>query len=174
MRRAIALIGLMILVAAGAFAFGGGGFFQGTHVPLSEYSNSEVMGQVSGGFGYGVDRGGSRYGGFGMVIEEIGDEEFLGGFGGLISGRQFRTGPVTVSLNLWSGVGYVAPGLVEIPGQVGFLLEANAEAGVKLLPWMQVALYGGMQAIGGFDPHRIFTDSIYTPVAGIRFTWGSF
>jgi hypothetical protein len=109
-----------------------------------------------------------------MVLVDGEIDEFLGGFGGVISGRQMRTGPITLSLNVWSGIGYASPELLQAPGGVAFLAEANGEVGFAMLPWLQISLYGGYQAIGTFDPAAMFASTRYAPVVGGRVSWGSF
>ncbi len=173
MKRYIIAIGL-VLVASLVFADGGGGFFRGRYFYVPEYSNVETEATVSGGFGYGAQRRGSRYGGFGLSINDAETDRMIGAFGGFISGNQIRTGPVTLSLNLWSGLGYVNPDFVESEVGVGYFAEANAEAGFAFVPWFQVSFYAGMQAIGSFDPAAFLSSARYSPVMGTRFTWGGF
>ncbi|MEE8440736.1 MAG: hypothetical protein V3S41_03375 [Spirochaetia bacterium] len=173
--KKMTLTGLMLVaVVIVASAYGGGGFFQATQMAFSGYTNMDSVAEVEGGYGYGVSRGGRRYGGFGMVVSEAETQEFLGGFGGVISGRQMRTGPFTLSLNIWSGVGYASQDLIQAPAGVAFLAEANAEAGFAVLPWLQISVYGGYQAIGPFDPSAVFANTKYVPVIGARVSWGSF
>ena len=173
MKRAIVLI-TMVLVAATAFADGGGGFFRGNYFYVPSYSNIGREAEIVGGYGYGAERRGSRYGGFGLAINDTDTEETIAAFGGFISGNQVRTGPVTLSLNLWSGIGWVNPAVVDSSVGVGYMLEANAEAGFAFVPWFQVAFYAGMQAIGPFDPAAIISSARYSPVLGTRFVWGGF
>jgi hypothetical protein len=164
----------MCAVVFAASAYGGGGFFQASQVAIPGYSNVPALAEVHGGYGYGASRGGSRYGGFGLAVEDAGSDKLIGAFGGVISGHQVRTGPFTLSVNVWSGIGYVNPDIVLVPGAVGFFAEATGEAGFAILPWMQLSVYAGYQAIGPFDPSMLFTNTLYTPVIGSRLTWGSF
>lgn len=173
--KKMALAGIMLVaVVVVASAYGGGGFFQGTQMALPGYTNMDSDAEVQGGYGYGASRGGRRYGGFGLAISDPATDEFLGAFGGVISGRQTRIGPVTLSLNIWSGVGYASSELIQAPAGVAFLAEANAEAGFAVLPWLQISVYGGYQAIGSFDPSDMFANTKYAPVMGGRVTWGGF
>jgi hypothetical protein len=174
MKRTAILITLVAIVAGAAFAYGGGGFFQGSFAPVPEYTNVGVDAEIVGGFGYGASRRGARYGGFGLAVHDSTNDELLGAFGGVISGNQLRAGPLTLSLNLWSGIGYVNPKVVGSSVGVGYLVEADAEAGFALLPWFQVSVYAGMQAIGSFDPSALISSARYTPVLGSRLTWGHF
>ena len=173
--KKMVLTGIMLVaVVVVASAYGGGGFFQGTQMAIPGYTNMNSAAEVQGGYGYGASRGGRRYGGFGLAISDQATDEFLGGFGGVITGRQMRTGPFTLSLNIWSGVGYASSEFLQAPAGVAFLAEANAEAGFAVLPWLQISVYGGYQAIGSFDPSSMFANTKYAPVAGGRVTWGGF
>ncbi|MFW5777249.1 MAG: hypothetical protein ACOCZB_08190 [Spirochaetota bacterium] len=174
MKRTILVMGLVIAFAGGAFAYGGGGFFQGSYIAVPDYTNIDRGAEVVGGYGYGTDRDGARHGGFGLAIHDSSNDELLGGFGGVISGSQLRAGPLTVSLNLWSGIGFVNPELVRTRSAFGYFIEADAEAGFAILPWFQLSVYAGMQAIGSFEPASIISSARYTPVVGSRFTWGGF
>lgn len=174
MKRSILITGLIVLVAGFGFAYGGGGFFQGNYFSVPDYTNMNRDAEIVGGFGYGSSRDGSRHGGFGLAIHDAESEELIGAFGGVISGSQLRTGPLTLSLNLWTGVGFVNPDVVNSPVGFGYFIEADAEAGFAILPWFQVGLYAGMQAIGSVDPSNLISSARYTPVVGSRFTWGRF
>jgi len=173
--KKVALTGIMLVaVVVAASAYGGGGFFQGTQIAIPGYTNVDVAADVQGGYGYGVSKSGRRHGGFGMYVSDAETDEFLGGFGGVISGWQMRTGPLTLGLNIWSGVGYASTELISAPAGLAFLAEANAEAGFAVLPWLQISVYGGYQAIGRFDPSTMFANTRYVPVIGGRVTWGGF
>jgi len=179
MIKKIAVAGIMmVVVVAMASAYGGGGAYQGTQVPIPGYSNIDTVAAMQGGYGYGASRSGSRYGGFGVSITNEETGEFMGAFGGVITGRQIRTGPFTLSANVWSGVGYATAELVPVtaslPGAVAFLAEATVEAGLAVLPWLQISAYGGYQAIGTFDMSAMFSNTRYTPIVGTRVTWGGF
>ena len=166
---------LLVVCAALATAYGGGGYFTGHYFPVRDFTNTEIEAEVSGGYGYGVSHDGSRYGGFGMVIQSSAHPDgVIGAFGGVITGHQFRGWPFTLSANLWTGVGYVNPAYVAGSEGVGFLAEVNVEAGMRILPWFQLGLYAGLQVIGGFDLPSILDTALYTPVVGARFSWGSF
>lgn len=173
MKRATLLAAALLISTATAFAGGGGGTFVGRLLPYPELRNQDVMTSVSGGFGYGVSRDGSRVGGFGLAIEDERNEEFYGAFGGLMSGQEVKLGPVIASINLWSGVGYLAPRSIG-SGSIGYYAELSGEIGALLLPWMQTSVYGGMQITGSFSRFAWFERAAYAPVAGIRFAWGSF
>lgn len=174
MKRMIVILVATLVAAGSAFAYGAGGFFQGSYLPIAQYSNVDGDAEVTGGFGYGADSRGTRYGGFGMAIHDTGSGELIGGFGGVISGSQLRTGPLTLSLSLWSGLGYVSPRVVDSSVGFGYLIEADLEAGFALLPWFQVSVYAGMQAVGSLDPSALISSARYSPVVGSRLSWGSF
>ena len=174
MKRLTGIVVMVVLAAGSVSAYGGGGFFQGHYVFVPEYSNVELEAEVAGGYGYGADRDGSRHGGFGLVVHDTGADALIGAFGGVISGSQLRAGPLTLSLNLWSGIGFVNPEIVAGSPGVGYFLEADAEAGFALLPWLQFSVYGGMQALGSFDARTLISGARYSPVVGSRLTWGGF
>jgi hypothetical protein len=174
MRRFLVAIALVTLIGLSAFAYGGGGVFSSEQVVIEPYNNIGLQLETHGGYGYGVDRRGIRTGGFGMVVYSDDQHELAGAFGGFITGAQQRIGPFTASINLWSGVGYINPVMIDIPGYAGFIAEANAEVGFAPLPWFQLSLYAGMQAFGGFDIADILTQVRYSPVIGSRVTWGGF
>lgn len=174
MKRLLILIGMTAIVAGAVFAYGGGGFFQGSYFGIPDWTNIDREAEIVGGFGYGAGRDGERHGGFGLGIHDADSDELIGGFGGVISGSQLRAGPLTLSLNLWTGVGYVNPELTDANTGFGYFIEADADAGFAILPWFQLSVYAGMQAIGSFEPSAIVSSARYTPVVGSRFTWGSF
>ncbi|MFP4550469.1 MAG: hypothetical protein ACLFNT_06665 [Spirochaetales bacterium] len=173
MKRFVLILSILLIGSALAFAGGGGGVFEGRMLPYRGWASTDLDATVGGGFGYGIARDGSRIGGFGLVVNDEFDEELYGAFGGLISGRQYKMGPIVGSVNLWTGVGYVSPRLFD-GNTVGYVGELNAELGVLLVPWMQIAVYGGMQGMGSFYSEKWFSDFTYSPVAGIRAVWGSF
>ncbi len=173
-KRTLFAVMMVAATAASVFAYGGGGFFQGNLLPYQELTSHGVVAETRGGFGYGVNRCGVRHGGFGIVIRNSADNELIGAFGGIISGRQVRVRPITLSANLWTGIGFIGTPVASRHSGFGYFAEATGEAGVALLPWMQVALYGGMQAMGRLDPVSIVESTMYSPVAGMRFVFGRF
>ena len=174
-KRTILTAVMAVAVAVSTvYAYGGGGFFHGSLVPYDELTSHGVVAETRGGFGYGVNRCGVRHGGFGIVVRDEAGDTLLGAFGGIITGRQIRMRPFTMSANLWTGIGFVGAPVAGPRSGFGYFAEATAEAGVALLPWMQVALYGGMQAMGSLDPVSIVESTMYSPVAGMRFVFGRF
>jgi hypothetical protein len=123
------------------------------------------------GFGYGVDGGGTRFGGFGMAL--LGPVSGTwGGVGGILTGYELRAGPIEIALNLLGGPGGLAF------GRGGYFIlfgQADLEVGLTLLPWMQVVVYGGFQAWGNLIPGFPLREAtLTTPVYGIRVAWGGF
>jgi hypothetical protein len=173
MKRILLSVTILLTISFGAFAYSGGGTFEGRFYPYPRLSNTSVPASISGGFGYGTGRAGSRTGGFGLIITDSYTEEFYGAFGGLISGQQLRLGPVTGSINAWTGVGYLSPRFGTDSG-VAFYGELTGEVGVALISWMQASVYAGMNAVGTFEELLEFHRSTYSPVLGLRFTWGRF
>ena len=174
MKRLIVAVVFLALSGIAAFAYGGGGVFSGEQVMVEPYNNIGFPLETHGGYGYGVDRRGIRTGGFGMVVFSEDYDALAGAFGGFVTGAQQRIGPFTASINLWTGFGYINSAMIEIPGYAGFIAEANGEVGFALLPWLQLSIYAGMQALGGFDMTDLLTQVRYAPVIGSRVTWGSF
>jgi hypothetical protein len=156
------------------FAHGGGGVFSGEQIIIDGYNNMPVRLETSGGYGYGAGRSGTRTGGFGMVLHADDYGHVAGAFGGFITGKQYSIGPFMFSGNLWTGVGYVNPAVLDVPGSVGFIGEATVEAGFAPISWFQIGIYAGMQAIGVLDGFESFNSARYAPIAGTRVTWGSF
>jgi hypothetical protein len=173
-RRFLVAAVLVVCVTLSAAAYGGGGIFQAEHFVLPGYTNAPGPAEVHGGYGYGASRGGRRYGGFGLVIKDQETGGFAAGFGGVMTGRQLRRGPFTVSANLYSGIGHANADLLQSSSPVAFFAEANAEAGLAILPWLQISVYGGYQAVGPMDLSTMFPGAIYAPVFGTRVTWGNF
>jgi hypothetical protein len=174
MKRVVVVLLLLGAIGGSAFAYGAGGFFSGEYLPADGYTNIGRQFETHGGFGYGAGRDGIRHGGFGLVItgDEFGD--VAGAFGGLFTGAQYATGPFTLSINLWTGAGYINPEMFPIQDYVGYIAEGTLEAGFAPLPWFQMSAYVGMQALGSFDAAALFSDICYTPVVGTRLSWGSF
>lgn len=160
------LIILILLTSSGiCFATAGGGIFYGDYFYDSDFSSSDLKGAgVFGGYGYGSDKDGVRSGGFGIVMDDESDD-FYGAFGGVITGQEAKVGPIIVAANLWAGLG---------GSNMGFsgFGEVNGEVGFPIFSWFQVVAYCGVQYIA---PIKGFFDSgMYSPVAGVRFVWGSF
>jgi len=172
-KRTVIVVLMVILAATSVFAYGGGGVFQASQFAIPGYTNMGQTADISGGYGYGASRGGRRYGGFGLVMTDAATGEFLGGFGGVLTGQQLRTGPFTLSANIYSGIGHASESL--LPGTpVAFFAEISGEAGFAVLPWLQISVYGGYHAVGPLDATMIFETTRYAPVIGSRVTWGSF
>ncbi|MFW5801562.1 MAG: hypothetical protein ACOCVC_05990 [Spirochaeta sp.] len=172
-----------LLMSSAVFGLGGGGIYWGesTIVPRSiidaDLRNTDAQFTYTGGYGYGVDSYGQRTGGFGVIISssESSPEELFGAFGGGITGTQMRMGPVTASLNLMMGIGGFGGSMVPRGGGLSILGEANAEIGVRVLGFMQVSLFAGLQGISRVGmPQRMYDSFVYAPVVGTRLTWGSF
>ena len=177
-----AAIAITALAAAGAWAHGGGGAggvtygFQYLDLDPVWYSQ-DVRENTVGGFGYGVNRHGQRFGGFGLAF--FSDDPsivFDGGVGGLINGQQISIGPLTGAVVAWTGVGALH---TDAPGMAGswitLFLEADVEIGWALTPWLQVTGYGGVQVLTNLTPDDPFQGMLfYTPTVGVRIAWGSF
>jgi hypothetical protein len=174
MRRAIVLFVLTVIATSTAWAYGGGGAFWGRTLPFGRWTNTDLTFDYSGGYGYGVTDGGHRIGGFGVGVTAE-DGTAVGGFGGIMNGQQVRLGALTASLNTWLGVGGLSLPSGAPLEFFGYFAELSGELGLAVLPWLQVSAYLGMQAMGNLIPgDPIVDNSIYSPVSGIRLTWGSF
>ncbi len=179
-RIRIGIIAAALLAAlplASAFARGAGGVTGGYQYFDPAVASGDFLERFVGGFGYGVDRDGRRFGGFGLgFYSETDPERFAGGVGGIITGQEVRLGNVTLAATLWAGVGGMSsPAFGMEPGYMIGFAELDLEAGVAIFRWFQVSVYGGMQVMGNLTPGRPFTDALYySPVIGIRTAWGSF
>ena len=166
---AVVLLALLPACIAGAGGAGGVGF--GAQYFSPSISSSSLGMAYIAGFGYGVDEGGSRIGGFGMALfSALGRS--AGGVGGMLVGHEWRGGPVVFAFNLLGGVGGAAS------GGGGYMLlfgQADLELGAAVLPWMQVVLYAGYQAWGNLIPGIPFVSArLFSPVVGVRVSWGGF
>jgi hypothetical protein len=173
---------IITLFSAPLMAKGGGGTLWGTNTDWIGGENLGVsnMGMTfTGGFGYGVARGGAKIGGFGMAVHNsedsvTGDPYIAGGFGGAMLGSYGSAGRVSVAANLWLGVGGFS---IQNTGDFfGGFGQADIEVGFAVLKWFQISGYAGYAAILPLiaSPSALFASAKYTPVIGIRLTWGSF
>lgn len=174
----LAVLVVLALPLSFAFAGGAGGVTWSDQRYVPGLSNSTVTSSEIGGFGYGVNAGGLRTGGFGYAIySPPGTQSLAGGVGGVIIGQEGRTGPLTLATNLWTGLGGISATFSGT--QTGhFILfgEANIELGIAVTPWMQLSAYAGMQGIADVDPQTGVGTQLasYWPVVGMRLSWGSF
>ena len=120
----------------------------------------------AGGFGYGVLRDGTVVGGWGMGGAS---GERKAGFGGTMEGWQHRFGPLVALLTTKVGFGGVTG-----PNESAFALMGAAEVqvGVLVLPWFNVGLKAGAEATAGFYPSG--TEVGWTPLVGLRLSWGAY
>jgi hypothetical protein len=203
-KNAVALVLLMglLLVPSLAFARGGGGLeyfvnmgsdiLGGVTLPdafMTDYVSGTIMG-VSG-YGYGINRGGWKIGGFGTFFytAPLGLDipaydtrviSAVGGIGGVISGGHGRLGPFTFALNTRLGAGGMGIELFWPGGLDGwnywsgsFLLygSADVEVGIVFVPAMMVSVYAGVQ---GIVPIPYVVAACAVPSMGLRITWGAF
>ncbi len=176
-RISVLVVAIVLVLGGGTvFALGGGGMTYGMHAFIPPYSNLNLQAAYFGGFGYGVTASGLRIGGFGCAVLDTSPYlTYAGGFGGILTGRQLTSGPLSLALNLWTGLGGVGTSFASPRGFFGLLAEADVELGVAIVPWMQWVVYGGYQAVANLIPGLPIVDALsYTPVAGIRLVWGSF
>jgi len=174
-KRVVSAI-FFLIAAASLWAEGGGGVFWGRQRYHSEFANRDIAFCYSGGYGYGVKSGGTRVGGFGMGIhDESNAADLTGGVGGIITGQQAALGPIMLSMNALLGVGGIRADFGQPASYFAYFGELDAELGVRVVEWMQISLYGGMTLFGNLAPGDPVTDSVvYSPVVGMRLTWGSF
>ena len=173
---------IAVLAASGAWAGGGGGAGGVTHgfqyLSLDNCLTSvNVQESTVGGFGYGVNRRGERFGGFGLAFFSADPSvQFEGGVGGLINGQQFSIGPLTAAAVAWTGIGCLTTNVAGIAGTwFTLFIEADVEVGWALTPWLQATCYGGMQVMTNLEPEHPFEGMLfYTPTVGVRIAWGSF
>ncbi len=173
------VIGLMAACTrCHALQGGAGGITLGFQRYDPDLANQDMGCVLIGGFGYGVSSEGVRFGGFGMAAlggeGESSPSDLNCGIGGFITGWEFRAGPFVIAVNLWTGLGGAAYGASD-PG--GFMIafgELSAELGLVLTRCMRLVGYMGLQGMGNLVPGRPFHElELYTPVTGIRLSWGS-
>ncbi|GAB6089518.1 hypothetical protein [Spirochaeta dissipatitropha] len=183
MKKLTACIIIGLCIPAFTFGLGGGGIFWGESHVIPNYlfdgelQNTSAEFTYRGGYGYGVNRYGQRNGGFGMIISSVDTSaaSIHGVFGGGMTGGQLRLGLLTLSANMYAGIGHLGGPLLGNRSGFAVLGEVNAEAGVRITSWMQVSVYGGMQGMSRFGaPSRVANTAVYSPVIGTRLTWGSF
>jgi hypothetical protein len=170
-RSTIFALALFLLVPAGiALAGGAGGVGWGAQYYDSGLTSTDLSLTYITGYGYGVGWDGTRVGGFGMALISA-DGAGAGGVGGMVIGHEWKGGPLTAALMLFGGVG--GGGFLGNGYMIGFG-EGDFELGVRLVPWMQVTGYIGYQAWGNLIPGYPLIHRFYSPVAGIRVTWGAY
>ena len=177
MKKFMSLIVFIVPLVTAAADNGGGGIISGTHLNYGQFANYELKATYFGGFGYGASDRGTRVGGFGVTILDNSDEHLLiGGFGGTIVGQEFTAHPVTVAATSWTGLGGIAADLQGgRGGYFAFMEEISFEAGIAVVPWMQIVMYAGFQIIGSILPGFMFNEAFsYTPTFGLRIAFGSF
>ena len=188
--KKLILISIFVLIAGSLFAFGGGGggiFFgyQTSNYPFLEESvqkdipNNGLGLSYFGGFGWGADRDGIISGGFGMSVMDIDkDTGITGGFGGVINGLQILTWPVHLSLMSYTGFGGIYTGENENNPDSGFFVlseEIDVEVGIPIFKWFMPSIFAGYQVSGNVIPGKMFSSYLsYSPVMGVRISWGSF
>jgi hypothetical protein len=169
-RLAIAF-GVLLAAAPLAMAGGAGGIGFAMQAARLGLSNADPGMSSIMGYGYGVMGDGERIGGFGSALLSL-NSGSAGGVGGMMIGQELRAGPFVVAVTLWGGVGGAAW------NDEGYMLafgEADAEIGLRLLPWAQITFYAGYQVWGNVVPGVPMSSVyIYSPVMGIRLGWGSF
>ncbi len=178
MKRITTLLVLAAFLPLAAYAQGGaGGVTVGTQIFNPAAANYDLGLFTMGGFGYGVTAAGQRIGGFGQAFINISpDRSTAGGVGGILVGQELRAGPAILGATLLAGLGGMGSSF--FPPYRGYFIgfgELTLDAGLTLTPWMLLSVYGGMQVAANFIPGRPFSDALfYSPVAGVRISWGSF
>jgi len=177
MKATIITLVMAVLPACLGFAGGAGGTFYGMPYFDQDFSNYDIPVQSVGGFGYGVNNSGLRTGGFGMgFFGGSADGGLAGGVGGFMSGQEIRFGPVTIAVNLLTGLGGLGANLADARG--GYMVafgQLDAECGFAVSPWMQISAYGGIMGMGNLLPGYPMQSLLYyTPIVGVRVAWGSF
>lgn len=186
MAKKICLLGIVLLLSyTAAFADGGGGVFYGqqvTQYPFFENYDitNNTMGLIYyGGFGYGIDEEEIIKGGFGMTIyDPTWQSGIVGGFGGVIAGLRILKLPINISVISYTGFGGLYSGKHKETPNSGFFAiseEINLEIGVPIFKWFMPVIYAGYQIQGNVLPGRLFESFLsYTPVLGVKMTWGIF
>jgi hypothetical protein len=85
-----------------------------------------------------------------------------------------QSGHFVAAVNLWTGFGGLSANTVLSSGSsVAFFGELDLELGMGFFPGMEVTGYAGMQAITTAS-RPLFSTIVYTPVLGVRISWGSY
>ena len=107
--RMQSIVFVFSMMAFPAFSGGGGGLIYGGHIYIQPYANYNLVASYFGGLGYGTIGGGQKIGGFGVaLLSNSMTDEFAGGFGGLLTGQEFTSGPFLFSINLMTGFGGIS------------------------------------------------------------------
>jgi len=119
------------------------------------------------------------HGGFGYTIcDPTGESNIWGGFGGPITGFRIIRRPVTIAITSWTGFGGVYTGKNTVnPGRGFFCIseDLQLEIGLPLLRWFMPVVFAGYQVAVNLVPAPPITGFLsYTPVIGMRLTWGKF
>lgn len=175
--RVFALCLVLLSAAAPIMANGGGGIFYAVNSPFADsLGNSEFQPralQQSGGFGYGIDRDGTKIGGFGLSFLDASSNEAAGGFGGMLLGSYSTIGPFSFAGNGMLGIGGLhLPGLLDNGGALSFLGQLDLELGFPVTDWFQISAFAGVQFL--LPVTSAYKGSIHYPMMGLRLTWGSF
>ncbi len=176
---------LLFLFSETVAADGGGGMIMGYQIsqyPFFEdnYILNNNMGLIYyGGFGYGVSNRDIISGGFGYALmDHTNGTGIAGGFGGVIKGIRILKRPINLSLISYTGFGGIYTGShIAEDGHAFFCIseELNLELGFPLFRWFMPVIYVGYQAAGNIIPGKPFQSFLsYTPVAGIKISWGDF
>jgi hypothetical protein len=171
-RTFIILAAFLVVIPAGAaFAGGAGGVGYGAQYYDSGLATSDMAMTFITGYGYGVSWDGARFGGFGSALLSA-QGSAAGGVGGIVTGHEWRAGPLVAAVDLWMGLGGMS---FNRSGYMVAFGQADFELGVAILPWMQIVAYAGYQALGNLIPGFPFSNAVlYTPVVGMRLAWGGF
>jgi len=175
----------LVLSLGSIFADGGGGIligYQAGKYPFFEknYLASRNMGLMYyGGFGYGLQGRRVIHGGFGYAISDpTGESNIWGGFGGPITGFRIIRKPVTISITSWTGFGGVYTGRNTVNPDRGFFCiseDLQLEIGLPILRWFMPVIFVGYQVSANLVPAPPIIGFLsYTPVMGMRITWGKF
>jgi hypothetical protein len=85
-------------------------------------------------------------------------------------------GPLNLMITSWTGIGGLKFSQADTKESLSYLIvteEIDLEIGLAVLPWFMPVFYAGYQVMGNVTPGRPFQDFFsYTPVFGIRFTFG--
>ena len=92
-----------------------------------------------------------------------------GGVGGMLVGREVRSGPLVSAVTAYLGTGGVS---FRSGGYMVVFGELEVEIGVRFMG-MQLSPYAGFQAWGNLIPGTPLAEAlVYTPVLGVRMAWG--
>lgn len=106
------------------------------------------------------------------LIEGENSSIYGGIFAGGFLGQELRIWQITLSINLFLGVGASISNLWSSPRHIDYFGEINVDTGFFILENFSITAFAGFQSIGNLFPQFPGTAYLmYYPVWGIALTW---